>query len=134
MPLTAITDASGQRVRVDSDDAGRITALTLPDGRAWSLGYDGNGDLTRIASPDGGAKTFAYDGSHRIVTMTDALGATYLRNAYDDAGRVVRQWDAAGNERHFAYEAGQTTYTDQEGRIHTYAFDSRSRITKITDP
>ncbi|WP_156371725.1 DUF6531 domain-containing protein [Microbacterium sp. Leaf203] len=134
VPLTAITDASGQRVRVDSDDAGRITALTLPDGRAWSLGYDGSGDLTRIASPDGGVKTFAYDGSHRIVTMTDALGATYLRNAYDDAGRVVRQWDAAGNERHFAYEAGQTTYTDQEGRIHTYAFDSRSRITKITDP
>ncbi|NEK79484.1 MAG: hypothetical protein G3W71_22010, partial [Xanthomonas perforans] len=45
VPLTAITDASGQRVRVDSDDAGRITALTLPDGRAWSLGYDGSGDL-----------------------------------------------------------------------------------------
>lgn len=134
VPLTSITDASGQRVRVDSDDAGRITALTLPDGRAWSLGYDGNGDLTRIASPDGGAKSFAYDGSHRIVTMTDALGATYLRNAYDNAGRVVQQWDAAGIERHFVYQAGQTTYTDQEGRTHVYAFDSQSRITTITDP
>ncbi len=134
VPLTEIVDATGQRVRVDSDEAGRITAMALPDGRTWALGYDGNGDLIRIASPDGGARTMTYDGSHRIVTMTDALGATYLRNAYDDAGRVVQQWDATGNERHFAYQEGETAYTDQEGRTHTYAFDSRSRITKITDP
>lgn len=134
VPLTGITDAAGQTIRVDSDDLGRVTGFALPDGRAWSLGYDGSGDLVRLGSPDSGAKTFAYDGSHRIVTMTDAMGTTYLRNAYDASGRVVQQWDAEGSERRFDYGSGQTTYVDQEGRTHTYAFDARSRITKITDP
>jgi RHS repeat-associated protein len=133
-PLTGITDAVGQTVRVDSDGLGRIVGFTLPDGRAWSLGYDGDGDLVRLGSPDGGSKTFTYDGAHRILTMTDATGTTYLRNEYDGSGRVVRQWDAAGSERRFDYGAGQTTYVDQEGRTHTYTFDERSRITRITDP
>lgn len=134
VPLIGITDAAGQTVRVDSDDLGRIAGFTLPDGRAWSLGYDDRGDLVRLGSPDGGTKTFAYDDAHRVLTMTDATGATYLRNAYDASGRVVHQWDAEGSERRFDYGTGETTYVDQEGRTHTYAFDARSRITKITDP
>ncbi|MDQ1083881.1 MULTISPECIES: DUF6531 domain-containing protein [Microbacterium] len=134
VPLTGLIDAAGQVVRVDSDGVGRVTAFVLPDGRAWSLGYDDKGDLVRVTAADGGMKTFTYDGAHRIATMTDALGVTYLRNAYDGAGRVEKQWDAAGNERRFSYGAGQTTYTDQEGREHTYTFDGRARITKITDP
>ncbi|WP_058622536.1 DUF6531 domain-containing protein [Microbacterium testaceum] len=134
VPLTGITDAAGQTVRVDSDDLGRVIGFTLPDGRTWSLGYDDRGDLVRLGSPDGGAKTFAYDDAHRVLTMTDATGTTYLRNAYDASGRVVQQWDAEGSERRFDYGTGETTYVDQEGRTHRYAFDARSRITKITDP
>ncbi|MEX0151272.1 DUF6531 domain-containing protein [Microbacterium sp. LMI1-1-1.1] len=134
VPLTGITDASGQTVRVDSDDRGRITAFTLPDGRAWSLGYDAAGDLVRLVSPDGGAKTFAYDDEHRVTSMTDALGTIYLRNVYDDRGRVLQQWDAEQNLRRFDYRMGETVYTDQEGREHSYAFDDRARITSITGP
>ncbi|HLP23157.1 MAG TPA: DUF6531 domain-containing protein [Microbacteriaceae bacterium] len=134
VPLTRITDASGQVVQVGNDSQGRITSFTLPDGRVWRLVYDGAGNLVRITDAANRSRTFTYDGAHRILTMTDAAGVTYLRNAYDASGRVTSQWDAENSLRTFDYQANQTAYTDQLGRQTTYGFDALGRITQIVDP
>jgi RHS repeat-associated protein len=135
VPLTSITDAAGQSIKVSSDPAGRITGFTRPGTDHWSLAYDGSGNLTTITLPDGRTKTFTYDGTHRLLTATDPTGAVYLKNAYDSAGRVAKQWDAQGNQRVFDYStAGQTTYTDNVGRKSVFAFDGKRRITKVTHP
>ncbi|EFO91038.1 hypothetical protein CRE_14428 [Caenorhabditis remanei] len=133
VPLTSITDAAGQTVRVENDGVGRITALVHPDGRRWKLSYDGSGNLAAITGPDGGVRAYSYDGSHRMLTATDALGVTYLKNAYDGSGRVVKQWDADGNLRTFSYGNGVTTYTDAEGKIATFTWDQGKRITRVQD-
>lgn len=133
VPLTSITDAAGQTVRVENDGVGRITALVHPDGRRWKLSYDGSGNLSSITGPDGGVRAYSYDGSHRILTATDALGITYLKNAYDGSGRVVKQWDADGNLRTFSYGNGTTKYTDAEGKIATFTWDQGKRITRVQD-
>ncbi|WP_426625437.1 DUF6531 domain-containing protein [Leifsonia sp. McL0607] len=135
VPLTSITDSAGQTIEVSSDALGRVTAFTRPGGDRWTLSYDAAGDLTTITLPDGRTKSFTYDASHQLLTATDPTGAVYLKNEYDGAGRVAKQWDAEGNQRTFDYAtAGQTTYTDNLGRQSVFAFDSRNRITNVTHP
>ncbi|WP_313542400.1 RHS repeat-associated core domain-containing protein [Leifsonia aquatica] len=134
-PLASITDSSGQNIRVDSDALGRVTGFTRPGGDRWSLSYDGGGNLTTITLPDGRTKQFSYDDKHQLLTGTDATGATYLKNQYDDQGRIVKQWDVEGSLRTLDYStAGQTTYTDNLGRTSVYFFDDRFRITKVKHP
>lgn len=133
VPLASITDAAGQTIQVESDGAGRVSAFVRPGGDRWTLAYNAAGDLTTITSPDGRTKSFAYDAGHRMLTATDPTGAVYLKNEYDDSGRVARQWDADGNERAFDYsKPGQTSYRDNLGRVSVFAFDDRNRITKVT--
>ncbi|KQR53539.1 hypothetical protein ASF88_01270 [Leifsonia sp. Leaf336] len=135
VPLTSITDSSGQTVDVSSDALGRVTGFTRPGGDRWTLAYDDAGNLTTITLPDGRTKSFTYDGEHRLLTATDPTGAVYLTNEYDSAGRVAKQWDVEGSQRTFDYStAGQTTYTDNLGRESVFAFDDRNRITKVTHP
>ncbi|MGO4652262.1 polymorphic toxin type 43 domain-containing protein [Arthrobacter sp. 2RAF22] len=135
LPLTSITDASGQVVRVSTDGLGRITGFTHPDGRVWGLAYDGAGNLVKITEPDGRTRTLTYDGNHQLLTATDPLGVTYLRNEYDPSGRVVKQLDAQNNVRTFAYDDGAktTTYTDNEGHQTIYTRDDSYRVVQITD-
>ncbi|MFJ3394670.1 RHS repeat-associated core domain-containing protein [Leifsonia aquatica] len=134
-PLASITDASGQTLQVDSDALGRVTGFTRPGGDRWSLSYDGAGNLTTITLPDSRTKQFRYDDKHQLLTGTDPTGATYLKNQYDDQGRIVKQWDVEGNLRSLDYStAGQTTYTDNLGRTSVYFFDDRFRITKVKHP
>ncbi|MDN4613517.1 RHS repeat-associated core domain-containing protein [Leifsonia sp. F6_8S_P_1B] len=135
VPLSSITDSSGQTIAVSSDAAGRVTGFTRPGGDHWALAYDDTGDLTTLTLPDGRTKRFTYDGDHRLLTATDATGVQYLKNEYDAQGRVVAQWDADGNRRSLDYsKAGQTTYTDNVGRASVYSFDASQRITKVQHP
>lgn len=134
LPLTSITDSAGQTIAVESDAVGRVTAFRHPDGRAWVLGYDAAGNLVSITDPAGGIRSFMYGGDHLMLTATDAEGVRYLKNEFDSAGRVVKQWDADDNLRTFDYsEPGVTVYTDNEGRETRYAYDEGFRITSITD-
>ncbi|GAA2054206.1 hypothetical protein GCM10009820_13190 [Leifsonia soli] len=134
-PLASITDAAGQVIAVDSDALGRVTGFTRPGGDRWGLAYDGAGNLTTITLPDGRTHAFTYDGAHQLLSATDATGAVYLKNEYDGQGRVVKQWDVQGNLRTLDYSTpGQTTYTDNLGRVSVYFYDERSRITKVRHP
>ncbi|MEN0083274.1 MAG: RHS repeat-associated core domain-containing protein [Leifsonia sp.] len=135
VPLTSITVPGGQVIQVQSDAEGRVTGFTRPGGDRWSLEYDAAGDLRTITLPDGRTHRFAYDGSHQLLTATDATGTLYLKNEYDGAGRIVKQWDAAGKLRTLDYsKAGQTTYTDTLGRRSVYFYDSAFRVTKVQHP
>ena len=45
-----------------------------------------------------------YDANHRLLTMTDANGHTFVRNVYDANNRVSEQYDALNNKWTFAYD------------------------------
>ncbi|WP_244528366.1 MULTISPECIES: RHS repeat-associated core domain-containing protein [unclassified Leifsonia] len=135
VPLTSITVPGGEIIQVQSDALGRVTGFTRPGGDHWGLSYDAAGNLTTVTLPDGRTHVFSYDGTHQLLTGTDATGALYLKNEYDAAGRIVKQWDAAGKLRTLDYStAGQTTYTDTLGRVSLYFYDSAFRITKVKHP
>ncbi|MFP3467425.1 RHS repeat-associated core domain-containing protein [Leifsonia sp. SIMBA_070] len=135
VPLTSITVPGGQVIQVESDALGRVTGFIRPGGDRWSLAYDAAGDLTMVTLPDGRTHQFGYDESHQLLTGTDATGAQYLKNEYDSAGRIVKQWDAAGKLRTLDYsKPGQTTYTDTLGRVSVYFYDAQFRIIKVQHP
>ena len=132
VPLTSVTVPGGEVIQVESDAVGRVTGFIRPGGDRWSLVYDGAGNLATVTLPDGRTHRFTYDGSHQLLTGTDATGTVYLKNEYDSAGRIVKQWDAAGKLRVLDYsKPGQTTYTDTLGRVSVYFYDDRFRITKV---
>jgi RHS repeat-associated protein len=135
VPLTGITDSTGQTIQVQSDELGRIAGFIRPGGDRWALSYDGAGNLTTITLPDGRTHSFTYDDAHQLVTATDAAGTLYLKNEYDGSGRVARQWDAEGNLRIFDYSSpNETVYTDNLGRVSKFAFDDKNRVTEVTHP
>ncbi|MGO4536562.1 RHS repeat-associated core domain-containing protein [Leifsonia sp. 2MCAF36] len=135
VPLTSITVPGGQVIGVEADALGRVTGFIRPGGDRWGLSYDAAGNLTTVTLPDGRTHQFSYDGAHQLLTATDATGAQYLANQYDAAGRIVKQWDAAGKLRTLDYSTpGQTTYTDTLGRTSVYFYDSAFRITKVKHP
>jgi YD repeat-containing protein len=81
---------------------GRITEIEDHAGRTWRYAYDSDERLVEVvqpataAFPQGTSVGFGYDASHRLVSLTDAKGQTWLTVAYDDAGRVVEQRHGSG--------------------------------------
>jgi RHS repeat-associated protein len=133
--LSSITDQAGQVVKVETNDAGRITVLTRPDGARWELSYSDAGDLTSLKDPMGHVRGFGYDDSHRMTSEVGADGVTYLKNVYDDKSRVVEQYNSVGAKRTLVFDgtAMTTTYTDTVGAVTVYYWDAAGRVTKVKD-
>jgi RHS repeat-associated protein len=153
-------DRNGNRTTLTYDAQGRLTAVTEPAGRALTFEYTSpvsttlisritdhisrfieftyniTGELTVVTDVMGYATTMTYDANHRLLTITDANGHTFVRNVYDASGRVTEQYDALNNKTTFAYDepAHKTLVTDPRGNVTTYQYDSEWRLISEKDP
>jgi len=153
-------DRNGNRTTLTYDAQGRLTAVAEPAGRALTFEYTSpvsptlisritdhvsrfieftyniTGELTVVTDVMGYATTMTYDADHRLLTITDANGHTFVRNVYDDRGRVREQYDALNNKTTFAYDepAHKTLVTDPRGNVTTYQYDSEWRLISEKDP
>jgi RHS repeat-associated protein len=127
--LTSITDARGGVTSLAYDAAGRVVSETNQVGSVWTTAYDAagrvertqdanglvtrstydsRGDLVSTRYADGTTVDLTYDAEGLPIAMTDPTGATAW--AYDEAGRLVKQTDGAGQTLEYAYDgAGQVT-------------------------
>jgi RHS repeat-associated protein len=112
-----------------------LSRVTDPVGRTLGFTYNITGELTVATDTRGYTTTYTYDGEHRLLSITDAKGHTFVTNQYNDAGRVVKQWDGKGNQWTFAYDEPDhnTIVTDPLGRTTTYDYDDQLRLVKETD-
>ncbi|MEN8131646.1 MAG: RHS repeat domain-containing protein [Pseudomonadota bacterium] len=87
--------------------SGSQTALTTFD-------YDNVGNLTRLTLPNGATLDYRYDAAHRLIEITDGLGATALNTTLDALGNRTSEavYDAASSLR----------------RTQTQVFDSLGRL------
>ena len=132
--LTSVTGPAG-RALTFTYDGDHLVQVTDPLGRTVGFGYDGLGNLTVVTDTLGYTTTYTYDADHRLLSITDANGHTFVTNEYNSAGRVVKQWDAKGNQWTFAYDEPnhKTIVTDPLGRSTTYQYDSLLRLTSEKD-
>lgn len=103
----AVTDTHGRALRL-ALDGGLVRSATDQAGRTWAFDQDGLGRLVRVTRPDGTTAGYGYDDEHQLVTIANGRGQVWLRNDYDEAGRVTGQRLGAGRTT-FAYGAARTT-------------------------
>jgi YD repeat-containing protein len=98
-----------ERIVQLSFDEGRLQQVEDFAGRYWVYNYNDDGCLIEVFNPatrdfpSGTSATYTYDSSSKLDSITDAKGQTYLRNQYDDIGRVIVQHHGNGVFK-FEYE------------------------------
>jgi len=108
-----------------------ITNIASSNGRAVTYTYTISDNLETVTLPDGANYTYIYDQNHRLIEARDPNGHAYVRNVYDDEGRVIRQYDQTGQISTFSYEsqiAGTRSFTDVLGNVITHTYDANNYL------
>lgn len=80
-----------------------------------------------------GTMTYTYN-SYGMTSITDGNGCTYVKNEYDEWGRVVHQTDEEGREYKIIYndEAQENTIiTLDSGAVTRYQYNEKLYVTRI---
>ena len=127
---------SGRFIQFSYNADGRVTTATDFDGRSWSYAYDGddNGELVSVTTPAvddfpaGLTTAYTYTDDHRLQTITDPAGQTFLTNHYDTVGRVATQhWGTATYRFEYPSETLRRV-TDGNGYVTERTFDTNGNV------
>ncbi len=140
MPLAAIADLYGHRVRVDYDRAGRPTRLVQElEQRTVEIEYDGRGLIAGVYfAGDAGRKLlvrYEYDGGRRLTAAFDAAGHR-KGYEYDARNRMTAETNPLGGKFSFAYDAhGRCVHTAGTGGYleRTLRYHTAPKMTRVTD-
>jgi RHS repeat-associated protein len=135
--LTRVTTPLGHQTQMSYHPNGRLHQLTDALSHVTSYLYNSQGDATQITNPLSLSAFYTYDGVGRALTATDFSGAAQTFT-YDGNDRLlsIRQTSLAGQpQRTFAHDAfGQTTFTDESGRIATIETNELGLPIIVEDP
>jgi len=132
--LSVIEDVFGRRIEINRRADGLISEIVDFVGRRFRYEYDDRGDLIGAISPatanfpEGRTTVYRYSGEHLLKMAMDPRGNIFLRNRYDDEGRIVAQRVGDGSWMDVKYEStddgGMKTWvTDSGGEVHLYEHD-----------
>ncbi len=118
--ITSFTDPAGRTVQYNYGERGNpansLTSVTDVMGKTTMFDYSYN-DLTTITDPNGNVTTMSYLTGDKVSTITDAT----------QQGKIL-----------FAYNSGNTVFTDRNGHNTTYYINTSNptnpyTINKVTD-
>jgi RHS repeat-associated protein len=132
---SGILHSNGQSVAFQRDSQGRITRVTDPSGKAITYAYNVNGDLASVTNRNGETSYFRYNRSHGLVDFTDPRGMLVLRNVYDNDGKLIEQYDAAGNKVAITHDTAsqKEVVKNRRGYATTYTYNAQGDVTEILD-
>ncbi|MBT2442565.1 RHS repeat protein [Streptomyces sp. ISL-36] len=109
-------------------------------GWALSVGEGATIDRSRepvtVTGPHGRVTTLHRDGEGRFTKVLDPSGAQAAAFVYDAAGRIVRQWDAAGAVTDLGWDEQNrlVLITPPDGEPVRLAYDERSAVASVSWP
>ncbi|MFF1463787.1 putative T7SS-secreted protein [Streptomyces sp. NPDC058330] len=139
--LTAVTNSSGNPLRFDCDELGRITAWTDTNNSRYEYVYDDQDRCVYQAGTNGRLEThFTWDDTDpatglRMTSMTDGLGHT-KRFVINDRSQVVAEFDALGSSTRFEYDRYHRllSVTDPLGHLSRSTYDEHGCLTSVVRP
>ncbi|WP_370380948.1 DUF6531 domain-containing protein [Catenulispora sp. GAS73] len=154
--VVAVVDPAGAQTRYEYDERGRLTAVVDEFGAATRYQSDAAGLPITVADPLGAVTQLRRDMFGQVVESVDPLGnqtrsgwsteglllwrvlpdGTREERAYDAAGNLVREVDAAGGviSTEYGAFAKPIAHTGQDGVRYTFVFDTELRLTAVTGP
>lgn len=111
--LGSVVDARNNTTVFTHDDAGRVKSIRDPAGRTSSFTYDTKGQVTSVTRADNLKREARYDMRGRTTALINPDG-TSVQHVYD--GMFLR------------------SFTNEEGKVTSYAYDEHSEIASVTDP
>lgn len=119
-------------------------SVTFPSGRSIPQTFDSRGNiLTRTESSQAGVNlttSYTYNSFDYIDTVTEPLGDK-IKFFYDARGNLLRREYRAANDNvgsadSFTYDTqgNQNTWTDGEGKVTQYTYNSFGEIVSRRDP
>lgn len=131
----SITHPSGGEIDFDRDTEGRITGITDGAGRSFHYYYDVLGNLNKVIDANGNTTLFRYGPDSYLTEIVDALGIRATRTEYDEAGRIVRQINAAGDTLQMNHDIDHNfeEVMDYNGRVTSYKYDLHGNIVSKED-
>lgn len=140
------------------DSTGRLTKIEDGRGNAHTLAYDADNRLTSVNDGLGRTLTLAYDGSSHIAAVSDGtrnVAFTYAGSdlatatdplnqtttfSYDGGGHLLSTQPPRGNSPFSqTYDASSRVATQTEhpaigDQLATFAYNTSTRVTTLTDP
>ena len=130
---TWLVNRLGNAYQFISDEANRLTTTITPMGKTTLMSYYHNNQVKTIQEPSGQTTTLTYNGRNQIQTKTDPTGT--ITYAYDNSGLpttitagssvITRTYDERGRLK---------TYTNADGDLIQYQYDSNNNLTRLTYP
>ncbi len=111
----------GDRIAEIRDEAGRVLRYRYENNR-----------LTAVSHVDEGVTTYHYDEKGHITQVIDQNGHAYVRNEYDDGGRVVAQHYPDGTKSILTYDPEKrenTVHIEGLGRTERYRYNKDHLVT-----
>lgn len=132
--IETIVDADGVRLCANTyDDQDRVVAQVSPFGRDVRFRYL-PGRRTEVSDTAGGPRAvFEHDAQGRLVALTPAADARF-RRTFDARGRVTTDTSLAGRPRTITTDDGCTTITEADGTEVRRWRDYLGRITREVTP
>lgn len=131
--LVCVSNVSGD-FSFSYDDEKRLTSVTDSGGRMVQYNYDEYGTLGGVENVLGIKTQYKYDAKNRLMTAIGASGEPNFINAYDNKGRVEKQYFADGGVASLEYgEQGlKTIITEQNGnRVRYYQNQNLQNIKTV---
>lgn len=140
--LRAVVDVFGRRVRFDRTSDGLIRKITDFAGRVFLYEYNDEKELIGVSSPatldfkKGKTTVYRYerlkDGRSEIAMIMDPEGGVFLRNLFDEKGRIVAQSYRGGPWMTVAYDdEGRSWVTDESHITTLYEHDKEKRLSNL---
>jgi RHS repeat-associated protein len=124
---------AGEQTSYEYGPVGLVTATTSQEGVRTEFRYDHGLRLTTSVQA-GLTWQYSYDPAGRLVTETDANGAS-TRYSYDAAGQLTGLVSAAGQQIACGYdELGHLIECVADGVVTTFGYDAAGRLVLASNP